>query len=185
MEKSAFLTGENIYLRGLLESDARGNYQHWFNDSEVCRSNSHHRFPYNEKKALDYIEYSQRTRDALILAIVTRDKDEHIGNISLQDIDYFNRTADLAVLIGEKDCWGRGFSKEAALLIIDHGFSALGLNRITCGTTEDNLPMQRLALAMGFQREGVRRAAVFKNNRFLDVYEYGLLTSEWLDHKKS
>lgn len=179
MEKRAFLMGQNIYLRALLDSDACGNYQHWFNDAEVCQSNSHHVFPYNEKKALEYIEYAQRTRETLVLAIVTKDKDSHIGNISLQDINYLNRTADLAIVIGEKVCWGLGYSKEAAQLIIDHGFSALNLNRITCGTTEDNLPMQRLALAMGFKQEGVRRAAVFKNNQYLALFEYGLLKSEW------
>ncbi|MGE5396043.1 MAG: GNAT family N-acetyltransferase [Chitinophagales bacterium] len=179
MEKSAFLVGENIYLRGLQENDASGNYLNWFNDPEVCRFNSHHIFPYFQKKALEYIEYSQKTRDALILAIVTKLDNTHIGNVSLQDVNYINRTADFAIVIGQKECWGKGYSKEAGRLLIQQGFEALNLNRITCGTTEENVPMQRLALAMGFKQEGVRREAVYKHGQYINLLEYGLLKSEW------
>lgn len=179
MAVNAFLIGENLYLRGLRPSDADGGYPSWFNDPEVCRYNSHHVFPYNRQKALEYIEYTQRTRDALVLAVVIKKDDRHIGNVSLQDISYINRTADFAVIIGEKECWGRGYSKEAARMIIDHGFSSLNLHRISCGTTEDNLPMQKLALAMGFKQEGIRKQAVFKNNRYLDIVEFGLLKCQW------
>ena len=64
-------------------------------------------------------------------------------------------------------------------LILGHGFGALNLHRVYCGTSSENVPMQKLALAMGFSLEGRRREALYKNFGYLDVLEYGLLRREW------
>lgn len=179
MTERIFLKCENVYLRGLQESDIYANYVNWLNDEEVCRNNGHHIFPYSEKQAVEYIDFANKTKDALILAIVTNKGNVHIGNIALQNINYIHRTADFAIIMGEKEYWGKGYSKEAARLIVNHGFSALNLHRINIGTTKDNDPMQKLAIGMGFAKEGVRRKALFKNNVYVDIIEYGLLKSEW------
>lgn len=175
----AFLSDARIYLRALEENDAMGNYAHWLNDLEVCRFNTHHVFPYTQKDALEYIQSIAKNRSTLVLAIVLHEGDIHIGNISLQGINHLQQTADLAFLLGEKEHWGKGYSREAGQLLIAHGFNALNLRRITCGTSQDNLPMQRLAEKLGFKREGVRREALFKNGQYVDIIEYGLLRSEW------
>ena len=80
---------------------------------------------------------------------------------------------------GEKEVWGKGYSKEAGRLIVNHAFKVLNLQRIFCGTSEKNIPMQRLALGMGFKEEGRRRRSVFKDGEYLDILEYGLLKEEW------
>jgi len=179
VNREAFLRGERVYLRALNESDAGGNYLQWFNDSEVCRFNNHHRFPYSFQGALAYIEFARSTKDALILAIVASESDEHIGNIALQNIDYLHRSAEYAIVLGQSAYWGQGYAKEASQLIVDHGFGELNLNRIGCGTYATNIGMQKLARALGFVQEGVKRSAVFKNHAYVDIYEYGLLREEW------
>lgn len=179
MASGLFLAGARIYLRGLERSDVEGNYRHWLNDPDVCRYNAHHRFPYGMAELLQYVEGLGGAHDRLVLAIIDRDEDRHVGNISLQGIDPVERSAEFAIVIGEKSAWGKGFSKEAARLIIDHGFGALNLHRIGCGTSAENLPMQKLALAMGFALEGRRREALYKNCRYWDILEYGLLRQEW------
>jgi ribosomal-protein-alanine N-acetyltransferase len=182
LKSQAFLIGSSVYLRPLEENDAFGNYGNWFNDAEICQGNSHHVFPFLQDKAVEYIQYARRTKDSLILAIVTVTDNEHIGNISLQDIHSIHRTAEFAIVLGEKQHWNKGFSKEAARLIIEHGFAALNLNRISCGTFQTNISMHKLAESLGFRKEGIRRSAVYKNNHYLDVYEYGILKEEWFKH---
>ena len=39
--------------------------------------------------------------------------------------------------------------------------------------------MQKLAAALGFVQEGIRKDAMFKNAEFVDVIEYGLLRSQY------
>jgi len=65
-------------------------------------------------------------------------------------------------------------------LICDHGFLALNLNRIACGTFEDNVGMCKLAESLGMAEEGRRRQAVYKLGRFVDVIEYGVLRNEYV-----
>jgi [ribosomal protein S5]-alanine N-acetyltransferase len=174
-----FLEGGEIYLRPLVAGDADGPYPRWFNDAEVCRSNAHHVFPYRVEDARRYIAYANRGRDRLVLAIVHRADNRHIGNIALESIDYINRVAELAIVIGEKSSWGKGYGKEAARLLCDHGFVVLNLNRISAGTLDDNIGFQRIADYLGMVREGRRRRAVYKLGRYVDVVEYGLLRSEF------
>ena len=174
----AFLRTESLYLRGLVEADAAGSYVDWLNDQQTCAGNSHAVFPYGSEAALAYIRAAQSRRDALILAIVTTEGGKHIGNIALQNIDPIHHSAELAIMIGERDYWGRGYGLAAARLICRHGFDALNLRRIHCGTYASNTGMMKLALALGMHREGVRREAAYKAGRYLDVIEFGMLAGE-------
>ena len=177
--QNPFLEGRTIYLRTIVESDLNENYQHWFNDAEVCRFNSHHRFPNYREDMQSYFNDVIKSRNNLILAIITKDTDEHIGNISLQDINNVDRTAELAIIIGNKDYWGKGVGTEAVGLIINHGFKALNLHRIYCGTLRENIGMQKLAAAVGFKKEGIRRECIFKDGIYHNGIDYGLLASEY------
>jgi RimJ/RimL family protein N-acetyltransferase len=184
MNAIPFLKGRQVYLRPLAESDRGGAYPHWLNDKEVCQGNSHHLFPYTLEAASDYITNANRGRQHLVLAIVSLADGLHIGNIALDNIDYISRSAVLSILIGEKSCWGKGYGKEAAELICSHGFMALNLHRIACGTFENNQGMLRLATHLGMQEEGRRRQAIYKRGRYLDVIEYGVLKGEYIERFK-
>lgn len=172
-----FINGEKVYLRPLNYDDIEINYIHWFDDEEVCSGNSHHRFPITIEQMKNYINSINEKN--LVLAIIESSKNIHIGNISLQNINYINRSAEFAIIIGEKEYWNGGYGKEAAKLILNHGFKTLNLNKIYCGTLENNIGMQKLALSTGFKQEGIRRKAEFKNGEYLDVIEYGLLLEEF------
>jgi len=178
-QPSPFLIGKSIYLRPLVEADAGGSYASWFNDEVVCLGNSHHVFPYTPESALRYINQSLENRNHLTLAIVMRKGDVHIGNVALQHIHPVYHTAEFSIIIGDKSAWGSGVGKEAGRLICDHGFRAMNLQRIACGTFENNIAMQRLALYLGMVKEGVRRKAAFKDGTYLDIIEYGVLKDEY------
>lgn len=179
MDNRPFLRGDSIHLRALNEEDVRGPYLDWFNDAEVCRGNSHHVFPLTEAEALAFVRQTNQTRENLVLAIVRSADNLHIGNIALQRIHQVYRSAELAIVIGEKSGRGKGYSKEAARLLCSHGFFSLNLHRIGCGTFAKNIPMIRLAAYLGMQVEGRRREAAFKNDAYLDVVEFGVLRDEY------
>lgn len=177
---NALLIGERLYLRGLVEADVSGSYIAWLNDQVVCAGNSHAVFPYGVNAAITYIKAAQERRDALVLAVVAREGSKHIGNIALQNINAIYRSAELSILIGDQACWGQGYGLEAAQLICRHGFDALNLHRIYCGTYATNIGMQKLANALGMSQEGVRRQAAYKAGNYVDVVEYGMLKGEFV-----
>jgi [ribosomal protein S5]-alanine N-acetyltransferase len=155
----------------------------WLNDKDINRFTSRGFYPLTENEGAKYIQNCQ-SASRITLAIMIPGKppnkrNVHIGNIALQQINLLNRSAELAILIGEREAWGHGYGLEAAQLLCAHGFSELGLNRIYCGTHEKNIGMQRLAEKLGMQREGRSRQAMFKNGVFADVIHYGILKEEF------
>lgn len=176
-DKTIFLKGEKIALRPLNEEDVFGNYSKWLNDKEIVQFNSHGRFPQTPELLIEFVKSSLRSKNALVLGIVDLSNNQHIGNISLQNISWIDRSAEIAFLLGEKNYWGTGVMKEAGDLLIDHGFSTLNLHRIHCGTSSENLGMQKLALKLGMEQEGVRKQALFKQGRFVDIIEYGRINN--------
>lgn len=173
-----FLVGERAYLRGLEEADLTGEYFQWFNDSETCRYNSHGTFPNSERQMRERFERAQVGGDLIVFAIVERETDRHVGNVSLQGIDWISRNAEIAFIIGH-EYGGKGFGYEAGRLAIQYAFERLNLVRVYCGTSAENIPMQKLAEKLGMQREGVRRRAAYKIGKYTDMYEYGILREEW------
>jgi [ribosomal protein S5]-alanine N-acetyltransferase len=187
--RNAFLKGDTIYLRALMPKDLEGPYISWFNDEECCRGNRHHIYPFTRVEAENYIRSSRdRYPERLICAIVLKSGDLHIGNIALYDINPLVRSAELAIMIGNKSCWGKGIGKEACKLLCDHGFKELNISRIGCATFETNKGMIGIARYLGMKEEGRRRQEVFKNGRYLDILEFGVLQDEyeryWNDRKK-
>lgn len=178
-----FLVSKKIYLRAIEKDDLNENYQQWFNDEEICQFTSHHRFPNYKQNMEEYYKNIIKSNNNLILAIIDEKTEKHIGNISLQDINSTDRSAEFAIVIGSKKHWKKGIAKEAAKLIIEHGFKELNLHRIYCGTSAKNIGMQKLAKLVGFKKEGISREAIYKNNQYGDIIRYGLLKNEYQKQK--
>lgn len=175
MVKGSFLTGELIYLRPLLKSDIEGGYKNWLNDQEVTQYNSHGRFPMTIEKLESYINSSNNTANLIVLAVIDVHTNMHIGNISLQSINWIDRNAEIAFLLGEKSYWGKGVMLEAGSVLIKHAFKALNLHRIYCATSSVNSGMQKLALKLGMTKEGIRKEAIYKNGEYHDIIEFGII----------
>lgn len=175
-----FLEGRRLVLRPLTAADADGSYPRWLNDAEVCAGNSHHVQPYTREQARAYIAQSQDPLRDLVLAVVVKEDAVHIGNVSLGRIHPVYRRGEFSILIGERSHWGQGYGTEAGQLLLQHGFTALNLHRIECGTFAPNAAMRRLAEDLGMKEEGIRRQAAFKNGTYVDVVEFGVLQHEFL-----
>jgi RimJ/RimL family protein N-acetyltransferase len=174
-----FLVGERVYLRGLEASDVEGQYPSWLNDEILTQYLEHHVFPYFKASALDYIDGLRHRRDILMLAIIDKTSDKHIGNITLSSISTLHQSAEFTLLLGDQNSHGKGLAKEASLLLLTHGFHTMNLNRIWCGTMQTNIAMQRLALSLGMVQEGIKRQEVYKNGRYNDTIQYSLLKEEF------
>ena len=173
-----FLVGERLYLRGLEASDVEGQYPSWLNDEILTQYLEHHVFPYSKASALDYIEGLRHRRDILMLAIIEKTTNKHIGNITLSSITTLHQSAEFTLLVGDRESHGKGLAKEASQLLLTHGFNTMNLNRIWCGTMDTNSAMQHLALSLGMQQEGIKRQEVYKNGRYNDTYQYSILKEE-------
>ena len=124
------------------------------------------------------------SQNAVVWAVIEKESGTHIGNIGLHNINWIDRNAEFAIIIGEKNYWGKSLSTEATNVLLHHGFEKLNLNRVYCGTAINNEGMKRLASKIGMKEEGRRRKALFLNGRFEDLIEYGILRDEFLQQNE-
>jgi len=168
---------KDTYVRPLSEDDINGHYPSWFEDQDVCRYNSHGKFFKTKTYFKEYL--NELNREDRIVWAICHIKDGHIGNISLQRISLINRTAEFAILLGDKRHWNKGVGLLAGRKLLNHGFYKLNLERIYCGTAVTNEGMKNLANAMGMTLEGTLREHIFLEGSRIDVVEYGILRSEF------
>lgn len=182
--KNAFLAGDKIYLTPLTKEDITDEYVSWLNDPEVCSENSHAVFPNTHEKTLAYIKSLNNGKDEAAFAIRWKKNNVHIGNASVQKINRINRSAELAILIGNKKYWNKGVGNEVYKLLIDYGFNRLNLNRISSGQTVTNTGMIRVCEKQGMKKEGTLRQALYKNGRYVDAVIYSILKKEYKKNSK-
>lgn len=177
--KTPFIVGKTIYLRGLKKKDLADNMFNWANDHEVTQ------YMYTGLKPnnLDIMEeeYDQlmHSDKDVVMAIVDKKTDMHVGNVGLYTINWLYRSAEYRIIIGEKEFWGKGYGTEAANLIIDYGFSKLNLNKIWLGVNADNPAAVKSYRNAGFVEEGVLRQEIYRNSKYYDAVRMSILREEF------
>jgi RimJ/RimL family protein N-acetyltransferase len=104
----------------------------------------------------------------LTLAIELRESARLVGLTNLTRIDRRSGTAYFGIVIGEKDCWGRGVARESLRLMLGRA-AALGLRKVLLEVAADNPRALELYTRVGFQTEGVLRRQLVRPNGFVDV----------------
>ena len=186
---------DRFYVRPFQKEDMTEQYRQWFHDPDVTKQNSHGLFPYTKEQMAKFLAQLESS-DNLVWAVMAKPEEKgrrfakyekhglyyldglHIGNITLQQINWIYRSAEFACVFGEKNYWGKGYGTEAAKMIFNHGFKRLNLHRIWTGTASTNIGMQKIAGKLGMKKEGVFKEAMFLNGEWIDIVEYGILAKD-------
>ena len=169
------LNTERLKLISLSYKELDTGYINWLNDKEVCKYNSHGDELYTREMAQDYINSIQNDLTCEVYAVYEKDKNIHIGNISLQHIDKKNKSAEIAYLFGEKEYWGNGYATEASKVLLKRACETLNIHRIYFGTHIENKAMQKVGEKLGFKKEGILKDAQYKDGKFNDIVCYALI----------
>jgi RimJ/RimL family protein N-acetyltransferase len=178
-----FLRGRYVLLKALTEEDVRSsNWYGWFNDETVTAYMQKHYFPNTRQQQLAFLrnEIDGSTTKLQLGICDAIQGGPIVGVVSLQNIDYMNRQAEFAIVIGEERYRHVKYFVEAARLMMRHGFSTLNLHRIYTGTFMPNV-VELMTRALGGREEGLLKEAVYKNGRYHDVRLFGVLASEFKD----
>lgn len=173
-ERLYLISTAKEYLQKLID-EGNSNYLLWFSNQEVNRFNSHGLFPQSKDELNNFFQRCENDKSLLSFMVIEKKSNKHIGMISLQRIDWINRSAEFAVLIGEIDCWGKGYTTEACQELFKHGFMKLGLHRIWSATSILNKGMIRVFEKLGMIYEGTYKEGQFLHGNFEDVVAYAIL----------
>jgi ribosomal-protein-alanine N-acetyltransferase len=178
-EGDIFIRGEGICLRAPQEADLNGGWYGWFNDPEVNAYQNKGFYPNTREKQAEFFHSLKADASQVPLAIVSADTGLHIGNATLRDINWIHRSAELGIVLGDKDHRGKGFGRQAWWLVARYGFLTLNLNRITATMIKENERSLRSALRSGFQVEGELKEFYFKNGSYHDLIVTGITAARW------
>ena len=178
MEKSSTVyTTEHLIFKNFTTEDMTDEYYSWFHDTEVTAHNSHGLFPYTKKQKSEFLN-SIDNKERIVFAVYTRNR-ARVGNVELASFDWINRSAEISIVVGARQEWGKGYGTEMCKKVVEHGFLNLNLHRIWTGTTETNIGMNFVAKKIGMSYEGKFKKAKFLNGEYVDINLYGLTVDDW------
>jgi RimJ/RimL family protein N-acetyltransferase len=155
-------------------------FHRWNNDFAVIVMNGS--VPHPQTVEFWRSEFERFTRDDKTkydFAIYEHATMRLIGFITLRDIDYWRRTAEIGIMIGEQDCWGKGYGTETLYLVLDYAFSVLGLHNVMLSTAGYNERALRTYRRVGFREIGRRREVYSIGNKFYDTVFMDCLSTEF------
>jgi len=175
------LFGEKVRLRAMEREDI-ATFVRWFNDPEV-RQYLLMFAPMSKVAEERWFEAQLEKQDQYLFVIEARkDEDEWalIGNVDLSEVDLKNGSAKLGIVLGDKNYWGQGYGSDALRTMLRFAFDELNLHRVELDVYDFNSRARRSYEKVGFQLEGTRRQAVFRDGRYRDVHLLGILREEFL-----
>lgn len=178
MKDRPTLQTERLVLRPFRMDDAK-DVQRLAGDPAIASTTLNIPHPYEDGIAEAWIRSHQEKfekGELVNFAITLRTDGTLIGAIGLR-IEAAHSRAELGYWIG-KPYWGRGYCTEAAQAVVQHGFLALGLNRIHASRLRRNPASGRVLQKIGMSYEGRRRQHVQKSGVFEDLEGYALLKQD-------
>ncbi len=108
---------------------------------------------------------------------IEKDK-EVIGEIKFTRIRWFNRKAELSIII-KKEYQQKGYGKKAMKQIMNFAFNKMNLHRLEAEIIEYNKVSIALIEKLGFKKEGTFRQAKYSQGKYWDIFRYGILKDEF------
>jgi [ribosomal protein S5]-alanine N-acetyltransferase len=175
---SSKLVGKTYSLSPLTQDDITEEYILWLNDPIINKFLEVRHVYQTIETVTEYINEFYKDHERYIWGIYSIGN-RLIGTVNLQGIDRNHNVAELGIMIGNKDFWGKSASEEAISLVLDFAFDTLELYRITGGTYSTNIGMIFTYKRLGFTREGVMRKCFLEGDKYIDGYRWGILADEW------
>ncbi len=156
------LVGEKVRLREKRVSDAALDYQ-WQTDAELTALDA---APVTRMSFQQFLaEYIRELRfpspSRRRFAIETLEG-RHIGNCTYYSIDLRKGEAEIGILIGDRDYWGRGYGTSAVCTLVEYIFTQTTLTRVYLKTLEDNTRAQRCFANCGFAPYGYLKSEGYR-----------------------
>lgn len=151
----------------------------WQNENDIKYPLMGFRFPIQQGAVENWLLQVRKDNGTRRVVFGIQMNKSHTGVISLNNIDYINRSASFGVFVADKKNNNKGIASESSKIILDFAFNGIGLNRIDLEVLTKNKNAIYLYKKLGFKDEGIKRAKFFADNSFHDVKIMSILKSEY------
>jgi RimJ/RimL family protein N-acetyltransferase len=176
-----FIPGETINLCIPTAAFARESlWYSWFNNQETTRYLDQGVKPNTPELQEQF--FLKQANDRLLL-IICNIVGQPLGVISLSSIDMVKKTCDVAIVVDANN--GKRttpyISLEAIARITEHGFNALGMEKISAGQHLKLAGWQQRMELLGYRVEGIHRKKFVKGHERADTMSIGCTYEDFLE----
>ena len=174
------LVGDRIYLSPKGASDEETQkFTEWMNDFQVTDyiGRSGQIVTLAEEK--EYLENITNNNESRHFNIIDLNNNKLVGTISLENINWTQRSAILGIFIGDENYRSKGYGTEAINLILEYGFKYLNLHSIRLALLSINERAHKCYLKCGFKDTGRNREEIFLNGKYYDKLHMDILEYEF------
>ena len=164
-------------LRLTEEKDIK-KIQQWVNNPEVhdfIQPRTPLTFEEVKKK---YLSFPSEMKN--IHFLIETETGEDIGVVSLKNLHFVNRRAELSIFIGENSYRGKGYGKAATVEILKFAFVKLNINKVFLEVYEFNKNAVELYKKIGFNIEGRLINHSYKNGEYRNLLIMGIFRDDFL-----
>jgi len=169
------LNVESIRIVPFQRHHLTSRYVSWLNDPEVVQFSEQRHYNHTMESCEQYLASMQEGNGHFLAIETLMDDLGHIGNIGVS-IDRHNRLADMSIIIGEKQAWGRGFASVAWSAVMTEMLENQGVRKLTAGTMSVNEPMLRLIKRSGMHIEAIRSKHFIWENKEVDMVQAAIFS---------
>ena len=126
--------------------------------------------------------YNHKTDPTMTWAITLKSSNKVIGSVSVERVSERNKCVEVGWALSVK-YQHHGYAFEAVKAIIEYLFLNYDINRIEAFIWNGNEASRKLAKRLGFTHEGTNREEKFKNGKYFDVLNMGLLRREFEENE--
>jgi UDP-4-amino-4,6-dideoxy-N-acetyl-beta-L-altrosamine N-acetyltransferase len=164
-----------IQLKKITKSDLKLLIE-WRNSNKIFLYNTQY-FLLNLKMQMEWFNSLQNDSSRKMFMILH--ENVKIGICGLIDIDYKNKNANIAIIIGKTQLHTKGLGTMALSNLLNYGFKELGLHRIGADVIEYNKSSIRLFEKSKFKIDAVQRDVIWRNNRWWNMYSMSILKDDF------
>ncbi len=101
-----------------------------------------------------------------------------IGTCGFTSVDKYNNSAEIGYVLSP-EYWRQGLMKEAVLAVMKVAFFDVGFHRLTARIMDGNVASEKLAMSVGFVKEGTARECQIIKGRYATIHTYSILRHEY------
>lgn len=164
------LLGARVSVRPFSPADISGTYLAWLHDSAVVRFSSQRFRNHTLETCQAYLaSFTHSTNH--FLAICDQKSGAMLGTMTVYR-SMPHGTADIGIMIGERQVWGQGIGAEAFCLVLSALKASGVIRKVTAGTLAANQGMVRIMEKSGMLHEATRQAQELLDGVPIDVVYY-------------
>lgn len=149
------LAGEKVTLAPLSMADVSSEYVGWLNDPEINCFMDVRFYRQTRATARRYLESFRDAGNGRYIWGIYDPDCPLVGTITCTDVNQDQQRCYIGLMIGRKDCWGKGYGTDAIRLVTAYAFNELGMHKCCAGVVAENRGALRSFEKAGYLVEGV------------------------------